>query len=557
MIHSLADILPLAQAAPGSTASPMLGLLVFLPFLGAIVVAFGGKALAKPLATVVAVATLAIAAVLATKVTPPAVENMTSIAAWHAADAVTFDAGEVLSFEIPAEFRVKFGLDSISLWLVLLATILTPLAMHAGVVKDRQPAFFAWLLVMLGAVLGAFVARDVLLFYVFFEVTLVPGFFLIAGWGGLEKRRAAAKFFLFTFAGSVFMLAAILYAGLSQAQGAKPSFDLYTWIYKVQHLLSNGESRWVLIGLLVGLLVKVPLVPLHTWLPATYTQAPAVVTALLSGVLAKLGTYGLLRLAIPIGFVEEVMPGVPGHTRTAYAIILLALVGVLVIALIAWVQRDFKTLVAYSSVSHLGFCVLAMMSLNMIGLQASVLYMVNHGITSAALFFMLGMIEQRVGTREIDKVSGLGKGRPWLAFFFVLFVMASIGLPLTNGFISEFLSVLSLFTARWTDNPGVGILAAIGIVLGAVYMLHLTAKLIFGPTRPVEAASTPDLRPREIAVLAPLAILVIVLGVVPGFVLDSIRPSLELVRTSMPREMIHTPAASLTLLPTGSAEVSR
>jgi NADH-quinone oxidoreductase subunit M len=300
--------------------------------------------------------------------------------------------------------------------------------------------------------------------------------------------------------------------------------------------------------------VKVPLIPLHSWLPLTYTQAPAPVTALLSGVLAKLGTYGLLRLVVP-ALIEPTsgmnVASTLAHPTITVAVALLAVVGILVAALIAWMQSDFKTLVAYSSISHLGFCVLALLALNTMGLQAALLYMVNHGISTAGLFLILGMIERRVGTREMGLVSGLGRERPWLAFFLVLFVMSSIGLPLTNGFVSEFLSVMSAITA---DHLGWGmmILAAAGILFGAIYMLHMTAGLLFGPERiPMtagqdsgqasdqgsgsaakdEAASlarVPDLRFGEILGLAPLAVLVIVLGVRPGVILDHSKPELEL-----------------------------
>ncbi|MFT3786877.1 MAG: proton-conducting transporter membrane subunit [Tepidisphaeraceae bacterium] len=247
----------------------------------------------------------------------------------------------------------------------------------------------------------------------------------------------------------------------------------------------------------------------------------APLTALLSGLLAKLGVFGLVRLAVPMGLVTA-QSGTSPTTSLLTWMAALAAIAILYAGLIAWVQTDAKRLVAYSSISHLGFCVLALCALNTMGVQTTVLYMVNHGISTAAIFFMLGMIEGRFGTRRFDLLSGLGRGRPKLAFFFVLFVMSSIGLPLTNGFVSEFLSILSVMPAK---HLGIGyvIVAGGGILLGAIYMLHMVARLIFGPQRvPVETAG--DLCGRELAILIPLAIMVFVLGVRPGPLLNSIQP---------------------------------
>jgi NADH-quinone oxidoreductase subunit M len=363
-------------------------------------------------------------------------------------------------------------------------------------------------LLLQAAIIGVFLASDLLLFYFFFELTLVPSFFLIGQWGGIERRYAATMFFVFTFVGSVFMLVSILFVA-----SAAQTFNIGACIEYVRTHMTDRQQFWILIGLLIGLGVKTPLLPLHTWLPTTYTQAPPPVTAILSGLLAKLGTYGLLRLAMPIaadGSQEHLISWVVG----------LSLAAIVYAALIAWVQKDMKTLVAYSSISHLGFCVLALAMLNVMGGQASVLYMINHGISTAAVFLMLGMIEARMGSRAIDQISGLGRERPLLAFFFVLFVMSTIGLPLTNGFVSEFLAIQSTVSySLW-----VTVIAASGVVLGAIYMLHLTAKLIFGPARqPAEVVGTPgDLTGRELLALAPLAVLVIVLGVMPNMVLKSI-----------------------------------
>lgn len=495
-------------AATDSPQQLLLPMLIAIPLLGGLLVAFiRDSSVARTVSFFVSLAVLVIAGVLLLRTTGSFGSSQEVAAhAWAAPDFLRMgvDPGNGR-----APFSFSLAADSISVWLVALTAVLVPCTMLATVSSlERPSAYFAWILLLEAAIIGVFLASDILLFYVFFELTLVPSFFLIGQWGGIERRYAATMFFVFTFVGSVFMLVSILYI-IANAQ----TFDINQCIAYVRTRMTDRQQMWVMIGLLAGLGVKTPLLPLHTWLPTTYTQAPAPVTALLSGLLAKLGTYGILRLAMPIA--------VGGAQECLIAwVIGLSVAAIIYAALIAWVQKDVKTLVAYSSVSHLGFCVLALACMNTIGGQASVLYMVNHGISTAAVFLMLGMIEVRMGTRAIDQVSGLGRGRPKLAFFFGLFVMSSIGLPLTNGFVSEFLAILSTVSySLW-----VTFLAASGVVLGAIYMLHLTAKLIFGPARqPAEIVGTPgDLNGRELAALVPLAALVIILGVMPNLVLSSI-----------------------------------
>ncbi|MEM6314492.1 MAG: NADH-quinone oxidoreductase subunit M [Planctomycetota bacterium] len=439
-------------------------------------------------------------------------------------------------------FALSLGVDSIALWLIMLTALLVPLAVAASFapIKTKEPAYYAWLLLLLAAMMGVFVARDVLLFYIFFELTLIPVFFLIGVWGGETRREAATKFFLFTFVGSVFTLAALLF--LAAKAG---TFDLITVIATAQQL--PGEVQfWVMLGLLAGFAVKVPLVPLHTWQALTYSAAPAAVTVLLSGVLAKLGTFGLLRIVVPAGLVSD--GGIPEFASGVIHILgLLCLVAIIYGGLIAWVQRDMKKLVAFSSLSHLGFCVLGLLAFNVIGVQGSVFYMLNHGISTGAMFLVIGMIYDRYQTRDIDALSGLGAVMPKLAFFFVLFVMASIGLPGTNGFVSEFLAILGAFVSQ-TLGIGFGVIAAIGVILGAVYMLHMTAKIIFGPLKRPESSDDlrEDLSLRELAILTPLAVIVIVLGVLPKPLLDSVRDEALLAITPM------TSAEGIELPPTAT-----
>src|SRR4051794_9037217 len=351
-------------------------LLVLIPVVGAIIgAALPNARIAKFWALGVSLATALVTVVLVAQFN------------WHApahstADAVQLrfgpdakDSGQSSLALRDLGFSFSLGVDSISLWLVILTVFLTPLAIAASFesIRDREKAYYAWMLALLAAMLGVFIARDLLLFYVFFELTLVPMFFVIGIWGGPERRYAAVKFFLFTFTGSVFTLAAAIYLGLRAG-----SFDIARAVQFAQTSLTLNERFWVTLGFIAGFAVKVPLFPVHTWLPLAHTEAPTAGSVILAGVLLKLGTYGLLRLALPVGFVAPgggpLFPGLIG------VLAILSVAGVVYGALVAWVQRDIKRLVAYSSVSHLGFCVLGLVALNDIGMQGSVLYMVNHGI---------------------------------------------------------------------------------------------------------------------------------------------------------------------------------
>jgi NADH-quinone oxidoreductase subunit M len=444
-------------------------------------------------------------------------------------------------------FSISLGLDSISLFLVLLTVLLVPLAICASFdsITEKPRQYYAWMLMLLACMIGVFIARDLLLFYAFFELTLVPSFFLIGIWGGNDRRAAAAKFFLYTFSGSVFTLAAIVYLGAKAG-----SFDIATVVYYAQHHFTAQQQFWVALGLFGAFVVKSAVFPLHTWLPIAYAEAPTPGTVLLAGVMPKLGTYGILRLVIPIGLIAH--PG-DDHLGTLTAVIgILSIIGILYGGLIAWVQRDMKRVLAYSSFSHLGFCVLGLMALNTIGLQGSLLYMINHGISTGALFLCVGMIYDRFKTTDQYDMSGLAKIMPKLAFFLVLFALSSIGLPGLNGFVSEFLTINGAFTSRQGTVPYIpeshvnvidraanfvqahfghlapgqlgpmfGGLAALGVIISAIYMLHMVGQVLFGPLKtpivegPNGVKKTTDLTHREIAILAPLAILVVVLGVLP------------------------------------------
>lgn len=532
----------------------MLLLLLVIPLAGAALTPLMRSGCAARIWSLLVTLATAVVAVVLTTAHP----------AGAAGDFVTLGGTSSNAFSLVGpgfNFAFSLGFDAITMWLVLLTVVLMPLALVSswGSIRTRETEYYAWMQLLMAAMLGVFVSRDLLLFYIFFELTLVPMFFIIGIWGGPNRRPAAAKFFLFTFAGSVFTLAAVIYIGLHVG-----TFDLASIVSWAQTQATNSERFLLMLGLLAGLAVKVPLFPVHTWLPLAHTEAPTAGSVILAGVLLKLGTYGLLKLVLPIGIIglenSNVIIGklvfwhvtMPGMIKILGV---LCVVGILYGALVAWVQEDIKKLVAYSSVSHLGFCVLGMLALNEIGLQGSVLYMINHGISTGAMFLVIGMIYDRYHTRDINELSGLAKKMPRMAFFFIFFVMASIGLPGTNGFVSEFLSILGAFKSEYL-GVAFGVPAALGIILGAVYMLHMSACVIFGPLKTPgdhgdahghgghgEAATqhqgpSGDLNGREMSLLIPLAILVLVLGIKPGFVMDTLSAPLKALVT------VVTPVAS-------------
>jgi NADH-quinone oxidoreductase subunit M len=438
------------------------------------------------------------------------------------------------------EIQYHVALDGVSLWLVALTAFLTPLAIWASFtgIRQRVKEYYVLMLLLETAMLGVFCARDLLLFYVFFEFTLIPLFFIIGIWGGADRHRAAMKFFIYTIAGSVLTFAGILCIGYHAYRTlGQFTFDLVT-LYELggnsqNPLMPANVQWWIFLAFAAGFAVKVPLFPLHTWLPLAHTEAPTAGSVILAGVLLKLGTYGFLRINLPM------LP----HATEALAPIVgaLAVMGIIYGALVAWVQEDVKKLVAYSSVSHLGFCILGMFSLKMAGATGSLVYMINHGLSTGALFLVIGMMYERYHTRSICEIGGLAKPMPWLAFFLIFFTLSSIGLPGLNGFIGEFLVLLGTFTSDSAMNGepagplGVtyAVLAATGIVLSAIYMLWMCQCVLFGPlkhppnTPDRSAGLRPDLGPREIAILVPIALVCIWIGVYPKGMLTTIQPAMD------------------------------
>jgi NADH-quinone oxidoreductase subunit M len=407
------------------------------------------------------------------------------------------------------------GIDGISLFLVLLTTLLMPLAILASwTVKDKIKEYLFFMLILETGMLGAFVALDLFLFYVFWEVMLVPMYFLIGVWGGARRIYAAVKFVLYTMAGSLLMLVAIIYLATRHAQLTQVlTFDLL----QLYHLhLPFDEQCWLFAAFALSFAIKVPLFPFHTWLPDAHVEAPTAGSVILAGVLLKLGTYGFVRFAIPL-FPAAALAAAP-------ILIALSVIGIIYGALVAMMQADVKKLVAYSSVSHLGFVMLGLFVLNLQGVQGSLYQMLNHGLSTGALFLLVGMIYDRRHSRMIDDFGGLWKRVPIFSTLLLVVTLSSIGLPGLNGFVGEFLVLLGAFhvTPRWTAA------AASGVVLGAIYMLWMYRRVIFGPLSRPENQQLEDLNRREIFILAPVVALIVFMGVYPQPFLSRMKPSIDL-----------------------------
>ncbi len=407
----------------------------------------------------------------------------------------------------------KLGVDGISLWLVVLTGVLFPLALLGAPVTRDVKNYVAWMLLLEAGCLGTFLALDLFLFFLFFEIVLVPMYFLIGGWGYDNRAYAAIKFFLFTLAGSAFMLVGMLaLVFLHQRATGVLTFDLVQLAEK--QALAETTARWVFLAFAIGFAVKVPLFPLHTWLPDAHTEAPTAGSVILAGVLLKMGTYGILRFGLYL-FPRAAIDLAP-------ILLTLAVIGITYGAIVATMQKDLKRLVAYSSVAHLGFIILGTFAFTSQGLSGGVLQMVNHGLSTGALFLLVGMIYERRHTRQIAELGGLQKSVPLLAAAFMVVMLSSVGLPGLNGFVGEFLILLGTFaTHRWW-----AVVATSGVILAAVYLLWAYQRVFHGPAEG-DNADIPDLNLRERAVLVPLIAMIVFLGVYPKPVLDRINPSVH------------------------------
>lgn len=468
----------------------------------------------------------------------------------------------------PVDIRFSIALDGLSLWLFALTSLLMVVAVLVGweAIQDQATLYYRLLLILETGMLGVFVARDIILFYVFFEFTLIPLFFLIGIWGSEDRRHAAMKFFLFTLAGSMLTFLGLLSIVLWDYY--HPVGDPAQWAmtFSIPDLTRSLQDRpmdpavqlWVFLALFAGFAIKVPLFPFHTWLPLAHVQAPTAGSVILAGVLLKVGTYGFARFNVPM---------LPQATATLMPWLLwLSLAGIIYGALVALAQRDIKRLIAYSSVSHLGFCMLGLFALNRLSVEGGVLQMINHGLSTGGLFAVVGMLYERYHTRQIADLGGLARRVPVLAFFMLVLTLSSIGVPGLNGFVGEFLILLGTFQRGWIEAPAthwlqyrvIGVLGVTGVVLGVWYMLWMYQRVFFGPLRepepsllspaerktsplpPAEPKTSPlplgegqgeghvrDLCLREVCCLAPLLVFILWIGLQPRFFLDRMAPTLD------------------------------
>ncbi len=486
---------------------PILSLITYLPLVGALIIIFffnkEKTGAIKTFATIVAGLTF-----------------LVSVPLWFAFDssasAPLFQFTEKFSWIPSLGVEYHFAIDGISMLLILLTTLMSFIAIYSSftAIENRQKEYYALLLMLETGMLGTFCALDFFLFYVFWEVMLVPMYFLIGIWGGSRKLYAAIKFFLYTLAGSLLMLLSILalyfynssgipFFGI-EGLGNAPSLDVLQF-HQIGHLIPPTLQFWIFLGLFFGFAIKVPMFPFHTWLPDAHTEAPTAGSVILAAVLLKMGTYGFVRFSLPI---------LPDATqKLVMPIAILAIIGIVYGALVTLVQKDMKKLIAYSSVSHMGFVMLGMFALNPMGLNGSVIQMINHGISTGALFLLVGIIYERRHTREISEYGGLAKPMPIFATFFLITALSSMGLPALNGFIGEF----TILLGAANRNMWWAVFAAIGIVLGAAYLLWLYQRVFWGPVDNPKNEKLVDMKffGREALTLWPLVVLMLWIGLYP------------------------------------------
>lgn len=509
------------------TFSHILSGLLFLPLLGAAAVLLLPKALARPTALLVTLLDFI----------------------WSLRLLQNFDAQKtILQFverrpwiqELGVDYSL--GIDGISLWLVLLTTFLGPVVVLSAwkAVERHDKAFFALLLSLQAGMLGAFFAADLFLFYIFWEAMLIPMYFLIGIWGGKRRIYATMKFFIYTMFGSLFMLLGVIAVFfLHKQQFGFFSGDI-TALYNLA--LSREQQILLFLAFALSFAIKVPVFTLHTWLPDAHVEAPTAGSVILAGVLLKMGGYGFLRFALPMFPV-----GMQVFTPLMLA---LAVIGIVYGALVAMVQPDIKKLVAYSSVSHLGFVVLGIFALNLHGVTGGLYQMLNHGLSTGALFLIVGMIYERRHTREISEFGGLAKSIPLLSVCFLLATFSSIGLPGLNGFVGEFLILIGAFQL----NPILSLIAGTGVILGAIYMLWMVQRVVFGPLKYVNS-KLDDLSWREGLVLLPVFVMIVVMGIYPKPFLQTMEPSVKrLIQRVESGQQAHTaslpgPVAQLKVMP--------
>jgi NADH-quinone oxidoreductase subunit M len=401
----------------------------------------------------------------------------------------------------------NLGIDGISFLLIMLTTLLGWISILSSwtAIEDRVKEYYVWFLVLQTGMLGVFMALDFFLFFVFWEAMLVPMYLLIGIWGGPRKLYAAIKFFLYTLLGSVLMLLGILFLYFHHHTVTNVFTFGIPELYKTAPLIPFNIAIWLFVAFFIGFAIKVPMFPFHTWLPDAHVEAPTAGSVILAGVLLKMGTYGFVRFSLPF------FPAVVSHPKVQGWVIGLSLVGIIYGALVSLMQKDMKKLVAYSSVSHLGFCTLGIFALNSSGLTGSVLQQINHGISTGALFLIVGILYERRHTREIAEYGGISTVMPLYATITMIMFLSSMGLPLLNGFVGEFTILQGAFTANWRWAAW----AAPGVVLAAAYLLWLYQRVFFGTVTNPKNEKLHDLTPREILTFVPLIIMALWIGLYP------------------------------------------
>ncbi len=495
------NVLAVTEAASRAVDFPVLNYLIVLPAVGALVVALLPNSrleLVRPIGAMFAAGAGAMSIYMAIK--------------FDSHDpGFQFESMQSWIPDLGISWHV--GVDGISLWLVVLTGLITPIVLLGVDPHHDEKPYTAWLLLLQAGSFGAFLALDLFLFFVMFEIVLVPMYMLIAGWGYDDRRYAATKFFLYTMAGSALMLVAIVTVAVLSASDAAPlTFDLVELADR--QALATNTARLCFVAFAIAFVIKVPVVPVHTWLPDAHTQAPTAGSVVLAAIMLKLGTYGLLRFGLYLFPEASVWLGP--------TLVTLGVIGVIYGAIVAAMQRDLKRLVAYSSVAHMGFILLGLFAFTEEAIGGSVLQMINHGISTGALFLLVGMIYERRKTREISELSGIQSAAPKFAAVFTVVMLSSIGLPGLNGFVGEFLILIGSFeTRRWWT-----VIAATGVILAALYLLWAYQRVFHGEPQSADEA-TPDLYLREALVLAPFLAGIVFLGVYPKPILERIEPAVD------------------------------
>ena len=477
--------------------------LLALPLIGALVVVVSPRGIAKHLALVVALA-----------------EFFLSVGLWWSVNTVngTMELTSVVPWIPQWGISYAVGIDGISLMMVLLTTMLMPLCVLGSYhsITQKERGYYALLLILTTGMLGVFLATDMFLFYVFWVVMLIPMYFLIGIWGGKNRLYAALKFFVYTMAGSLLMLVAILVmVRVAGVMSGKVSFSYFHLLSYAQSPIMGRVAPWLFLAFFLAFAIKVPIFPFHTWLPDAHVEAPTAGSVILASVLLKMGTYGFLRFALPF------FPNVAYSQAVEGIVVTLAVIGIIYGALVAMVQPDIKKLVAYSSVSHLGFAMLGIWAGSIQGVQGALMVMIGHGFSTGALFFLIGMLYERRHTREINAYGGLARVIPIFSLILTVVSLASIGLPGLNGFVGEFLVLLGSFR-RYPIATG---LATTGVIFAAAYLLWALQRLIFNRLDKPENEKIPDLTRRELIVLIPLLVGIVWMGLYPKPVLDRLEPA--------------------------------